>query len=540
MELDEVYAVYIFMYNYGHWAVTAALMQTYFGKPGKYSGWSLTSTKQKVLAGLHAIADVLKDKWIDNVDGAYTTPFDTKQFFDEEVQLAMDTVPIACYNRAQGLYQPKYSADVMKLFAVTTLRGFIVFIGNNLFTGSTHDGAIQTYTGVDEFLNDRRLKCLADGLFSANNGRVIKTFTGPQIWPVRLHENETIEAYKAAAEDKLRFNTKVAHFRSRVEHVFGATQFGKWNIFKKFRHQLHLAWFCSVAAIVALNIDNAARNGARGRYPDITPHKRRVIEQSIINQFTMSGRYPEVQPEPFAAAPAAIAARLNRARLNRDPNQPDIRAAFAAAAQRGAIVVDEDNATPQDEAGNNANNNAFDAQNDADDNFDEYPNDVDDDDERNNGGNFDGHNERNGDDGDDGGNNGGNNNDDNANDAGDRGNDNVRRFAELFHQPQARRQRRVGAQPGGKRGIGRRAVIQGHQEVAEGTQRRIDDVFGEIAQRIDDDANRQANIEAADLRRLREIGAANIQVAMREVREEAKPKDDDERDDDEEAYEGFL
>ena len=292
---QEVIAVYMFMYNYGRYTVVSALMTLLYPK----GGWAIASTKKKVPAALMRIAHGnMRRRWITrNPD--FCISFKTHGILEPAVQVAMDTVPVACWERRGDTYQPKYESNVLKMLAVTTLRGFIIFIGDCLYTGSTHDKAVQIHSKVDVFLRHNRYKVLADGLFynlPINEGDepiVVKPFTGPQIWPKYRAEGQTIAEYKAAAHEKLKENTRISFFRSRVEHVFGASMFGRWNIFKKFRSQLDLAWYCCVAAVIALNIESYNRHGRRGRYPELTPEKVEIIKRVIEGHEQQLKRYPE-------------------------------------------------------------------------------------------------------------------------------------------------------------------------------------------------------------------------------------------------------
>ena len=297
LPLANVYAVYIFMKQSGGYHVTAALMTVMFGRGG-----CERSTKKKVPEAIVIIATRLKGPWITD-KRELRGSFDTRGLWPREVQVSMDTVPIPVWGRAANLFQPKYEDHVMKLFTITTLCGFIIFVSDTVFPGPSHDGAIQLYCKVDDFLRNRQhpMVGLADCAFYASRS-VIKPFTGPQIWPSRKFQDdeaidEAIAEYYEQGEKKLIHNALVAFFRSRVEHTYSASMFNRWFIFKKFRPQLDLVYPCAVAAIVALNIETFLRHGSKGRYPALDDTRAQQVLDAVKLHRQMSLRYPRPTKE---------------------------------------------------------------------------------------------------------------------------------------------------------------------------------------------------------------------------------------------------
>ncbi len=182
---------------------------------------------------------------------------------------------------------------MLKLFTVVTLSGYCVFIGENLYTGTSHDAVIQDDTDVTNFLLGLRWRALGDGAFTAEGNReIIKPFSKKQIYPKRLSEGQTRDEYLAAADVKLKFNERLAHFRSRVEHFYGASMWNRWPIFAKFRNQFDLAWVCCVCACAALNIETWSTHGPPGRYPQMTEPQAQLVQMKIDQHKQQSKRYP--------------------------------------------------------------------------------------------------------------------------------------------------------------------------------------------------------------------------------------------------------
>ncbi len=303
LDVDVVYGVYVWMHTYGLYSATSALMASAF----PLRGWSRTSTYTKIKEGLRKIA-LIKDAWISGAPGspAREHDFDTRDFFADEVALgqapvlaAMDTVPIVAYARLGGMYQPKYAANVLKVLVVTALNGFVIFVSDCVYTGSSGDAAIQAHSGVGALFRQWNMTVLADGAFNTKNGQnVIKPARKGNIWPKRLKADQTVADYRAKADLELQYNEKIAHFRSRVEHTFAAPMMGRFNILKRFRSQPHLAWFCTVAALIALNID-IFMNHVGGRYAPITDAMRTAWWTKIDAHAQQSRRYPQPRDRPL-------------------------------------------------------------------------------------------------------------------------------------------------------------------------------------------------------------------------------------------------
>ena len=112
-----------------------------------------------------------------------------------------------------------------------TFSGYVCFFPENLCTGSTPDNNILEHTKITDILKIHKIRCLADGGFKGCS-EVILPFTKTQIWPLKRLLGQTEQDYEDEADKKLEFNEMVAHYRSRVEHLFSSSNgVGRWTAF---------------------------------------------------------------------------------------------------------------------------------------------------------------------------------------------------------------------------------------------------------------------------------------------------------------------
>ena len=51
-----------------------------------------------------------------------------------------DTSPLKCVSTIKYVFQPKYATSVVKKFSIAMHTGFVIYVSDTLYTGSTSDG----------------------------------------------------------------------------------------------------------------------------------------------------------------------------------------------------------------------------------------------------------------------------------------------------------------------------------------------------------------------------------------------------------------
>lgn len=238
-------------------------------------------------------------------------------------------------------YNGKYGGNVFKAAVAATLRGFIVFVGPQLYAGAIHDATIQKHCKIHEVFSEKRFPIwgetsvgedgevkvdwsgepvrdivkskwdvLGDGIFTCleRKAQKLKPEDAPidltqslcnipyrknQIWPENRRPGQNLEEYKKEADEKLTHNQKQAHFRGRQEHVFGASLFNRWTIFRKMRMRTSSAaytFFC--CACIMLNMEILARHGKWGRYDELNEKSRKELAEKFEKAAQQRQRFP--------------------------------------------------------------------------------------------------------------------------------------------------------------------------------------------------------------------------------------------------------
>jgi hypothetical protein len=250
---QHVEGLFHFLYC-GKMAVTTNRMEMKYGR-----GWSIRNTRTRVKAAAERVSAALRDV----IDGPaallHSVQNTAVPYFDSRVKVLMDTCPIYTVNldQSEQLFQPKYSNHVVKLLALITTTGFFISFPDNIYTGRSNDSVIGDCAAVCSFLSREDVVCLADGGFSASDN-VIIPYPGPALQDT------------ASREERLLFNAKLSHVRSRVEHCFSAVRLGRFAAFRSWRAFPDLFLANSLAsAMIALNMELLRRHGPKGPYPPL-------------------------------------------------------------------------------------------------------------------------------------------------------------------------------------------------------------------------------------------------------------------------------
>ena len=81
-------------------------------------------------------------------------------------------------------------------------------------------------SGILNMLRKFGVKCQADGGFY-ENANVTLPYEKRQIWPQVRISAQSESDYENKSHEKLEFKERLAHYRARVEHVFGRTCIGR-------------------------------------------------------------------------------------------------------------------------------------------------------------------------------------------------------------------------------------------------------------------------------------------------------------------------
>ena len=155
---------------------------------------------------------------------------------------------------------------MLKAFVACTLSGFVCFVSSNLYTGATNDSVILEHSKFLPFLQQYRKRAFVDGGFKKSDLLIIP-HRATAIWP-KKPLGKSRSAYEQEALTKLQYNENIAHFRSRIEHVFGRTFIGRWLALKNWTHSFDLAFGdCFKAALIIHNLEAYLRYEWGGKFP---------------------------------------------------------------------------------------------------------------------------------------------------------------------------------------------------------------------------------------------------------------------------------
>lgn len=224
--------------------------------------------------------------------------YDSQGLIEPEVQVAFDTVPIYMDDVLEHTFNPKYEDNVAKLFVAVSLTGFIVSISSTLYSGTTGDSYAQRHSQIEQKLRQFHVKALADGAFVSSDV-VTKPHSGPQIHPKRLKPGQTVEQYKVEANAKKSKNEQIGFFRSRVEHMFCRSLFGRFLMFKNYSQHTGNLWNFVQCACIGLNMElNLLNPNQRTRYGKYSDEEVQNIRKRFEEHPLANKRYPEKTPLP--------------------------------------------------------------------------------------------------------------------------------------------------------------------------------------------------------------------------------------------------
>jgi hypothetical protein len=230
-------------------------------------------------------------------------------WFDEDIRIALDTVPIYVDYDSQD-FQPKYQEAVHKVLVATTFSGFIVFV-SGLYTGTSPDNTMLYDCGILPEMRRLGIRALADGAFAGPD--IVKPPSGPAIWPKRLARGQTMQQYRAAGEAALQQVSLYGFFRARIEHAFSRSRLGRFAAFKNWQgHDRGVLALAVQAAVIANNAEIHCRHGDQGCYPDIDPA---VVDAHVQASALARIRYPRRRPLPAAQPPARAGAVARQPRV---------------------------------------------------------------------------------------------------------------------------------------------------------------------------------------------------------------------------------
>lgn len=286
---EDVEMVVFFLYKNDYLAVSSY----YENKYRDQKGFSVSSLQRKIPQMLRRINSKLLDGFEMLDPELYDCPNNSLEpFFDKSVIGSIDTVPIRCWEM-NNTYNPKYG-HALKILLVTSNTGIILFTSEP-YGAATHDLVIFKHCFLDKVPKDRSFLC--DGTFTDKaTAGIIVPYDGDAIWkdgPSQAHE-------------RLRFNEKIAHFRSRVEHRFSGVQMNRFGfINKKWRREItDLGAIVRLAAWV-MNLEIFIRHGPKvGCYPLVCGLNQGAIDKlwkKFEKHSAMSSRYPEALAQAKAA-----------------------------------------------------------------------------------------------------------------------------------------------------------------------------------------------------------------------------------------------
>ena len=294
---ELIFASFLFLRTGGHYDTVADHLTAKFGR-----GWSESTCRAKIPEFFETLYRELQGNWLVFRDDILLHEANTTDdFFSKDILLALDTVPIYVRS-ADRCFQPKYADHVVKAAVGCTFSGYVCFFPENLYTGSTPDNNILEHTKITDILKIHKIRCLADGGFKGCS-EVIRPFTKTQIWPLKRLLGQTEQDYEDQADKKLEFNEMVAHYRSRVEHLFSSSNgVGRWTAFKHWNKDLNCTLFYAFGScLIVQNVEMFLRHREKGKYKPINEAGKALLVKKFKEHKAMSSRYPN----PTTRSPCA-------------------------------------------------------------------------------------------------------------------------------------------------------------------------------------------------------------------------------------------
>ena len=308
MHYDELYALFYFLYNGVNFNVVSERMEmacaaaaARAGRQTSRGGWCPRSTAMKIphtAEKLHHLmwrkCSALINKDRELLDHEYNTCPHLKESATA-VKGVMDTVPIKVFNqvsRGDEDYSGKYCEYVWKLFSVTSLTGFTIYVAPKLYSGRSGDNVLFDHCDVEEALAayDNAI-IFGDGAFT-NSDHVMSPSSKSEVWP-RIHgypSDEEWANYVRRGEELLGANALISHYRARAEHMYARNAFGRFNAFKYWTHNADLCLHSAICALGALNFEVESDHGLCGKYEKTKPTAS--LRKSLQGQ---RNRYPQPQ-----------------------------------------------------------------------------------------------------------------------------------------------------------------------------------------------------------------------------------------------------
>ena len=341
---EDVFAVFHFAFTKGSVKVTSDRMHLSAiagGCNADATGWSERNGQRRLETAVNHLYpwSVLKLSY--NQDIVYhENNRCARAHWPDNVRLAIDTVTVVTQHRTsrgEEDYSGKYQQYVWKLLVGCSLSGFVVFVSPSLYSGRTSDNVIYDHCGVDTLLKAHGHVALADGGFEGRD-HLLTPFPGNIVWPtqqwggkdndkapVREPTQPEWAKYCEDGETKLRYNALIAHYRSRVEHIFARTGLGRFSCFTDWSHNPTLCYQLIVICLAALNVEIEMRHGLGGKYDTPSPAFPAGSMQMCRSRY----------PKPDQWRP-----KLRRKR-ERDPAQQTLDE-FVIPLTQGGVTVDMD------------------------------------------------------------------------------------------------------------------------------------------------------------------------------------------------------
>ena len=267
LSYEDIYGFFHFLYTGGSIPVTAERMELKYG-----SGWSDRNAARRISVTCQKLYPILKARclWPEDVlNHANNRCFHLDEAMQDKVIGVMDTVPLRtqhCRSRGDEDFSGKYCEYVWKLFTVTSLTGFTIFVGPALYSGRSGDSVIYDHSGVHTHLQSTGRAVFGDGGF-VNNDNVIIPHPRNVIWPQKVpHDEKKYDTYVEEGENKLRFNAIVSYYRARAEHPYSRNWFGRFRAFLVWTHSPALCYMSAICALGALNIELWLDHDWAGKY----------------------------------------------------------------------------------------------------------------------------------------------------------------------------------------------------------------------------------------------------------------------------------
>ena len=285
---EEIFASFLFLRCGGSYDIVSELISLKFG-----TGWSERSCSDKIPAFFKKLHSDMKDTWLClDSDILHHESNAVLPFWDKDIKVVMSTVPLYV-DSLPHCYQPKYATHVVKALVASTMSGYVCFTADTLYCGASSDAVIQDCSGILDFLAHNRVRALADGRFyDGLTDRLIVPHSKAKIWCSKRPKSKSMQKlHDSEAEGKMCFNEKLAHFRSRVEHIFSRSCCGKWLAFKQWTHSPDFLYYAFSCALMVHNMEVFHKHGPQGRYPPLTPEKVEAVKKKIIEHKGQSSRY---------------------------------------------------------------------------------------------------------------------------------------------------------------------------------------------------------------------------------------------------------